>query len=98
MASLTKLTNLITGKLQYIPRKSVVNHNYRETKQTTWIESTSCNLQTRPFEPAEQSMCFLRGSLEWMTEAKNINDSYNFDLRSHVSEKQGNRSKENAGR
>ena len=61
-------------------------------------KSTNCNLQTRPFEPAEQSMCFLRGSLEWMTEAKNINDSYNFDLRSHVSEKQGNRSKENAGR
>ena len=61
-------------------------------------KSTNCNLQTRPFEPAEQSMCFLRRSLEWMTEAKNINDSYNFDLRSHVSEKQGNRSKENAGR
>ena len=32
MASLTKLTNLITGKLQYIPRKSVVNHQYHETK------------------------------------------------------------------
>ena len=51
-----------------------------------------------PFELAEQSMCFLRGPLEWMMGAKNINDSYNFDLRSHVSEKQGNRSKENAGR
>ena len=61
-------------------------------------KSINCNLQTWPFEPTEQSMCFPRGPLEWVMEAKNINDIYILYLRSHVSKKQGNRSKENAGR
>ena len=33
-----------------------------------------------------------------MTEAKNVNGSYIFDLRSHVTAKRGNRSEEIAGR
>ena len=93
-------------KVNQLDYQKIIIHSESELSIITTMKqnkqhgskSTNCNLQTRPFEPAEQSMCFLRGSLEWMTEAKNINDSYNFDLRSHVSEKQGNRNKENAGR
>ena len=51
-----------------------------------------------PFEPAEESLCFLRGPLELMTEAKNINISYIFDVKSRVIAKCGNCSKEIAGR
>ena len=42
------------------------------------------NLQTSPFEPTEESLCFLRGPLEWMMEPTNLNVSCIFDLRSHV--------------
>ena len=51
-----------------------------------------------PFEPTEESLCFLRGLLELMTEAKKINIRYIFDLKSHVIAKRGNCSKEIAGR
>ena len=51
-----------------------------------------------PFEPAEESPCFLRGLLELMTEAKNINIHYIFDVKSHVIAKRGNCSEEIAGR
>ena len=37
------------------------------------------NLQTRPFEPSEKNPSFLKGPLEWITEAKNVNVSYIFD-------------------
>ena len=51
-----------------------------------------------PFEPAEESPCFLRGLLELMTETKNINIHYIFDVKSHVIAKRGNCSEEIAGR
>ena len=56
------------------------------------------NLQMSPFEPTEESLCFLRGLLEWMTEPKNVNVSYIFVLRSHVIAKGGKGSEEIAGR
>ena len=68
--------------IQYILRKLVVNHiYYHEKKWTTWIEINQkyYNLQTWPFEPAEESMCFRRGPLEWVMEVKNINHRYIFD-------------------
>ena len=43
-------------------------------------------------------MCFPRGLLEWVTEAKNVNSSYIFDLWLHVTAKRGNRSEEIPGR
>ena len=43
-ATQTKLTNWITGKYKYIPRKLVVNHNYHGRKTTAWIKSN----QLRP--------------------------------------------------
>ena len=46
------------------------------------------------FEPTEESLCFLRGPLEWMTEAKSINVSYIIDLKEHVIVKSGNCSEE----
>ena len=73
----------------------VVNHNYHETKSTTWIE---INSPTWPFEPVEEILCFLRGPLEWMTEKINVNVSYIFYLGSQVSAKRSNGSKETAGR
>ena len=45
------------------------------------------NLQMSPFEPTEESLCFLRGLLEWMVEPKNVNVSYIFVLRSLVDDK-----------
>ena len=62
------------------------------------LKSTNYNLQRWPFEPPEESLCFLRGLLEWMTEATKINGSYIFILKSHVIAKHGNCSKEIAGR
>ena len=53
---------------------------------------TNNNLQRWPFEPAEESQCFLSGLLEWVTEAKSLNVSYNFDLRLYVFSKHGNNS------
>ena len=50
------------------------------------------------FEPTDESLCFLRGALEWMTEAKSINVSYIIDLKEHVIAKRGNCSEEIAGR
>ena len=43
-------------------------------------------------------MCFPRGLLEWVTEAKNVSSSYIFDLWLHVTAKRGNRSEEIPGR
>ena len=51
-----------------------------------------------PFEPAEESLCFLRGLLELMTEAKNINIRYIFDVKSRIIAKCGSCSEEIAGR
>ena len=45
-----------------------------------------------------RSTCFLRGPLEWVTDAKNVNGSYVIDLQSHVIAICGNRSEEIAGR
>ena len=39
-----------------------------------------------PFEPARESLCFLRGPLEWLMVVKNVNVIYVFDWRSHVFE------------
>ena len=61
-------------------------------------KSTNYNPQMWPFEPAEKSLCFLRGPLEWMTEAKNVNVRFIFVLRSHVFVKRGNGTEEIAGR
>ena len=61
-------------------------------------KSTNYNLHMSPFEPAEESLCFLRGPLELMTEAKNINISYIFDMKSRVIAKCGNCSEEIADR
>ena len=88
-------------KITNIPTKLVINHNYNinETKETIKHGSKSANnLQTRPFEPSEERMCFPRGLLEWVTEAKNVNNSYIFDLWLHVTAKRGNRSEEIPGR
>ena len=60
-------------------------------------KSTNYNIQTRPFEPAEESTCFPRGPLEWVTEKKNVQESYIFDLSSHVIVKRGNITKEITG-
>ena len=73
----------------------VVNHNYHETKSTTWRE---INSQTWPFESAEEVLCFLRGPLEWMTEKLKVNVSYIFYLGSQVSAKRDHGSEEIAGR
>ena len=56
------------------------------------------NLQTSPFEPAEESLCFLRGPLEWMTEQTNVNVSCIFVLMLHLIAKHGNGSEEISGR
>ena len=48
------------------------------------------NQETWFFEPAEESMCFLRGLLQCVMEAKNMNDSCIFDLQWHVIAKHGN--------
>ena len=82
-----KWTNRIAGKYEFILRKLVVNHNRNKQHGS---KSTYDNLQTWPFEPAEESPCFLRGRLEWVTEAKSVNIGYNFDLRSHIISKRGN--------
>ena len=50
------------------------------------------------FKPTEESLCFLRGPLECMTEAKSINVSYIIDLKEQVIAKSGNCSEEIAGR
>ena len=50
-----------------------------------------------PFEPAEESMCLLRGLLESVMEAKNINDSCIFDLQWYVVAKSGNSSEKIMG-
>ena len=56
------------------------------------------NLEKWSFEAAEESMCFLRGLLQCVMEAKNINDSCIFDLQWHVITMCGNSSEEIAGR
>ena len=57
----------------------VVNHNYHETKNKQHrLKSTNYNLQAQPFEPGEESACFPIGPLEWVTGAKNFNDSCTF--------------------
>ena len=71
------------------------------TKQNQQHGSKSTNknnLQTWSFEPTEESTCFLRGPLEWVTDAKNVNNSYLFYLWFQVVAKCGNRSKEIARR
>ena len=65
---------------------SVILTTKRNTQHGS--KSTNYNIQTRPFEPAEESTCFLRGPLEWVME------SYIFDLSSHVIVKRGNITKE----
>ena len=62
------------------------------------MKSTKYKLQTLPFEPAEESICFPRGLLESVTEAKNVNSSYIFDLGLHGIAKGSNRTEEIAGR
>ena len=74
-------------KYEFIPRKLIVNHNRNKQHGS---KSTNDNLQTWPLEPAEESPCFLRGRLLWVTEAKSVNIGYNFDLRSHIISKRGN--------
>ena len=74
----------------------------RYAYSTSWKQHgsklTNHNQQTWPFVPHEERTCFLRGPLECVTEAENVNVSYNFDLRSHVIAKQGNGSEEIACR
>ena len=60
-------------------------------------KSANYNIQTRPFEPAEESTCIPRGPLEWVKETKNIQESYIFDLSSHVIVKRSNITKEITG-
>ena len=77
----------------------VVNHNYHETKNKQHrLKSTNYNLQAQPFEPGEESACFPIGPLEWVTGAKNFNDSCTFDLHSHVIAKHRYSSEEFPGR
>ena len=47
-------------------------------------------------ELAEESPCFLTGPLDCVTEAKNVNVCYNFDVRSHITAKRDNGSEESA--
>ena len=47
-------------------------------------------LKMWPFEPAKESLCFLRGPLEWLMVVKNVKIIYVFDWRSHVIAKCGN--------
>ena len=61
------------------------------------LNSTNYNLQMWPYEPAKESLCLLSGPIEWKTDAKNVNDSYIFDLRSYVIAKHDNGGKEIAG-
>ena len=42
------------------------------------MKSRNYHPQTWPFKPAEESSCFLRDPLEWMTQAKNVNVSETF--------------------
>ena len=62
------------------------------------LNSTSHNLQMWPYEQAKESLCLLSGPIEWKTDAKNVNDSYIFDLRSYVIAKHSDGSEEIAGR
>ena len=39
-------------------------------------------LKMWPFEPAKESLCFLRGPLEWLMVVKNVKIIYVFDWRS----------------
>ena len=59
-------------------------------------KSNNNNLQKWPFERAEENLCFLRGPLDCVTEAKNVNVCYNFDVRSHITAKRDNGSEESA--
>ena len=62
------------------------------------LNSTSYDLKMWPYEPAKESLCLLSGPIEWRTDAKNVNGSYIFDLRSYVIAKHSNGSVEIAGR
>ena len=97
----TKLTNQITAKYQYIQESRLSNIITGTTKwnKQHGSKSANYNLETWPFEPAEESMCFLRGLLQYMwMEAKNINDSCIFDLQWRVIAVRGSSSKEIVGR
>ena len=89
------------SKISIHSRKSVVK---LITGTTKWnkqhgSKSTNYNLETWPFEPAEESMCFLRGLSQYMwMEAKNINDSCIFDLQWRVIAVCGSSSEEIVGR
>ena len=58
----TKSTNRIKGK-------SVVNHNRNKQHGS---KSNNCKLQIWPFEPAKESLCFLRSPLEWIMQEKTL--------------------------
>ena len=60
-------------------------------------KSTNYNIQTRPFEPAEESTRFPTGPLERGMETKNVQESYIFYLSSHVIVKRCNITKEITG-
>ena len=66
----------------------IFNQEIKIKKWTKWIKNTSTNynLQMWPIEPARESLCFLRGPLEWLMVVKNVNVIYVFDWRSHVFE------------
>ena len=66
----------------WLPRNEINNMDGNQpirTYRSTW-----------PFVPAEESLCFLRGLLDWVTGAKNVNVSCNFDLRWNFIAKHGN--------
>ena len=94
------MTNKVTGnnntfRLIYlsiiITRKRNKPHgSSKSTRSPGALNQPNTITKRWPFKPTEESPCFLWGPSKCVTEAKNVNVSYNFDLRSPVIEKRVN--------
>ena len=49
---------------------------FNEFRRKPSLGAPDYSLHMWPFEPTKESLCFLKGQLEWMTEAKDVNVSY----------------------
>ena len=74
--SATSCCQEINNKFWKIEWLSIIfNQEINIKKWTKWTKNTSTNynLQMWPFKPAKESLCFLRGPLEWLMVVKNVN-------------------------
>ena len=74
-----------------ITRKRNKQHgSWKSTRSPGALNQPNAINKRWPFKPTEESPCFLRGPLEYVTEAKNVKVSCNFDFRLRVIEKRSN--------